>query len=296
VRRTILPALSVTLIGCGSSLTTHPGGPCQTDRTCDQGQICDQTDPAGPVCLDVNGDIDGDGIPNGKDFCEHMAGGAFDEDGDGIGDECDRCPIAKPPKTADSDGDAVDAPCDPDPAKAGEKIVLFNGFNAPMPGLPAGWTIQGGEAIATPTDPSTILQLDLPLTTPSNHMSIQVGYRIDNVSAAASEADAGVVSFIMLPLGTTTIQCTGTRTGPLDQLVLKTDATTATQDQKNLFNPASLYRLGQQLDGSVASCALISDTDTGAAQGASGGFAMDHVGLYARGATVRFAYILVTQH
>ena len=98
--------------------------------------------------------------------------------------------------------------------KPGEKLVLFNGFNAPLSGLPAGWTIQGGEAIATPTDPSAILQLNLPLATPSNHMSIQVGYRIDNVSAAATQADAGVVSFIMLPLGTTTIQCTGTRTGP----------------------------------------------------------------------------------
>lgn len=294
--RLLIPALSFTVIACGTDGGTHIGGPCTANRTCDTGQICDQTDPGGPVCLDVNGDVDGDGIANGKDFCEHLAGGAFDEDGDGIGDECDPCPIAKPAKTADSDGDPVDGLCDPDPTKPGEKIVLFNGFNAPLATMPAGWTIQGGEAVATPPDAGTTLQLTLPLPTPSNRMSIQVAYRIDSVASAASEADAGVVSQITLPLGTTTIQCTGTRTGPLDQLVLKTDATTSTKDLTNLFNPASLYRLGQLLDGPSASCALVSDTETGGAQGAAGGFSMTQVGLVARGATVRFAYILVTQH
>ena len=78
--------------------------------------------------------------------------------------------------------------------------------------------------------------------------------------------------------------------------MLRTDATEATQEMMNLFNPASLYRLGQQIDGTTASCALVSDKETGAKQGAAGGFAMDHVALYARGATVRFTYILITQH
>src|SRR5215218_9175621 len=94
-----------SLGGCGSSTLA---GPCSLSSPCSDGEICDFTDPAGPVCIDSDGDLDGDGLPNGKDFCQHQAGGEFDEDKDGIGDDCDRCPIAPPRATPDTDGDMVD--------------------------------------------------------------------------------------------------------------------------------------------------------------------------------------------
>ena len=106
-------ALWAGLAACGATTTTtHIGGPCDAKNKCDDGQICDRTNPGGQMCIDASGDIDGDGIPNGKDFCEHMKGGADDEDGDGIGDDCDPCPIA-PPGQVDGDGDAVAAPANP---------------------------------------------------------------------------------------------------------------------------------------------------------------------------------------
>ena len=268
-----------------------------SDRTCDDGQICDQTAPGGMVCLDANGDVDGDGIPNGKDFCEHMAGGDHDEDGDGIGDECDPCPIAKTTGT-ESDGDGVDGVCDPNPTKPGDKIVLFNGFNAALPGswtATPGWKVQGGEAIMTPTNASTVEQITIPLPVPSSHMTIQVGYRVDSLASIGGNADAGVTAANDLPMGGGAIQCVGSRTGPLDEIVLTTDAGMTTKEQMNLFNPASLYRLGAQLDGTTASCAMISDKETGAVQGPTPGLDMTKIGLYARGATVRVADILVTE-
>jgi hypothetical protein len=295
VRRSILFTLSATLIACGTDEKTHVGEPCQADRTCDSGQICDQTDPGGPVCLDASGDVDSDGIQNDKDFCEHVAGGDHDEDIDGIGDECDPCPIAKPSTTAQTDGDGVDGACDPDTSRPGDKIVLFNGFNAAPTSLPSGWKIQGGEAIFTPTGPNAVGQLDFMVPVPSNHMAIQVGYRIDSVDPGATEADAGVVSFIVLPVKPPPILCVGSRRGPLDQLLLDTGSGSVTSDLMNLFNPASLYRIGEQLDGTTAKCALASDKETGAIQGSTDGSALNQVGLYARGATVRFAYLLVTQ-
>src|SRR4051812_8018727 len=139
-----------TIAACGT-VGTHVGDPCTAKNTCDDGQVCDLTSPGGPICLDGDADEDGDGIPNRKDFCLHLTGGAFDEDGDGIGDECDACPIGKPPASAEADGDGVDSPCDPDPRTAGDKIVLFNGFNGPLPTgatMTAGWQIVGGEAVA----------------------------------------------------------------------------------------------------------------------------------------------------
>src|SRR5438105_2394132 len=90
VRSTVAPV--VFLLGCGSA---HLGAPCSQTHPCGDDEVCDLTDPNGPICIDANGDLDGDGIPNRLDHCNHMPGGEFDEDQDGLGDECDPCPIAK---------------------------------------------------------------------------------------------------------------------------------------------------------------------------------------------------------
>jgi hypothetical protein len=285
---------SLVLIACGGG-GTQPGDACSAKQPCDNGQICDLTDTNGPACLDGSGDVDGDGIPNDKDFCEHMAGGAFDEDGDGIGDDCDPCPIAKPPATPETDGDGVDSPCDPNPKMPGDKIVLFNGFNGPLPATwkaSAAWQIKGGEAVMTPTAAGSVEQLSSGLTTPSNHLSIFASYRIDSLAPGATDADAGVFGITRLLQGDLTIECSGSRSGLMDQLELTTDATQASNPQNNLFDSASLYRVLAQLDGGTANCALIADKENGAISGSASGNAMSEVGLSVRGATARFAYIL----
>lgn len=294
--------LSATLLACGAmtSTTTHIGGPCDASNKCDSGQICDRTNPGGQICIDANGDIDGDGIPNGKDFCEHMAGGANDEDGDGIGDECDRCPIAPPPSQADPDGDAVDSPCDPDTRTPGDKILLFNGFNTAVANPGADWKFQNGEAVVTPAAPDAVEELKLPLATATNHISIYAAYRIGGVASGATQADAAVASATVgLPMGMSRVQCGGSRSSGSDALLLKSDSDGAsnqsTKPVTNVFNSASQYRLLQQLDGATATCALAGDSDanSGAIQLTTDGNTPNQIILYARGATVRFSYILV---
>jgi hypothetical protein len=293
--------LSATLLACGATTTsTQLGGPCDASGKCDSGQICDRTGPGGPVCIDVNGDLDGDGIPNGKDFCEHMAGGANDEDGDGIGDDCDACPISPPPSQRDSDGDAVDSPCDPDTRTPGDKILLFNGFNVPVTGAGADWKFQNGEAIVTPAAAGAEEELKFPLATATNHMAIYATYRIDGIAAGATQADAAVASATAgLPMGASRVQCGGSRSGGSDTLLLKTESN-GTPDQNtkpvtNVFNPAGQYRLLERLDGATATCALAGDSDanSGAIQLRTDGNTPNQFSLYARGATVRFSYILV---
>ena len=297
---TLPAALCGVLLACGASQTTQVGGPCETDGKCDSGQICDRTDPGGPVCLDTGGDLDGDGIPNGKDFCQHLAGGDHDEDLDGIGDECDPCPIAKPPAQADSDGDAVDASCDPDTRTPGDKIILFNGFNAPVAGAGANWKFQGGEAVVTPTAPDAVEQLVFPLGAATNHMAVLVGYRIDAVAAGAAQSDAGVRSRSVLPLGTSTVQCGGSRATGVDALVLaQTDTAGGTTESikmlTNVFNPASQYRIAEVIDRATTNCALAGDNqdNSGAIQLGTDGSVPTQAVLIARGATVRFSYLLV---
>jgi hypothetical protein len=297
----ILSALSAGLVACGATTTTtHIGGPCDANNKCDEGQICDRTNPGGQICIDVNGDIDGDGIPNGKDFCEHMAGGANDKDGDGFGDECDPCPIAPPPAQPDPDGDAVDSPCDPDPRTPGSKIVLFNGFYAPVDGAGADWKFQNGEAIVTPSAPGTVEQLAFPLPTAWRQLAIFTAYQVDAATATAATADAGVGSKTVLPLGTSAVQCGGSRASGADQVLLFQIDTSGgtTQNSQPLtaaFNPATRYRVVQLIEGATANCAVAgaSMTESGAIQLPTDGSSPTNAVIYARGATIRFSYILV---
>jgi hypothetical protein len=179
----------------------------------------------------------------------------------------------------------------------GDKIVLFNGFNAPLPGTwkttSAAWQVVGGEAVMTPANAATIEQLSVPAAgTP--HMAIFAAYRIDGVASGATSADVGVIGINNLPMGGgATVKCGGSRSGGTDQLLVTTDSGTGTKAFTNLFNPASLYRVVEQIDGANANCALIADNENGAVQTAASGDAMTAAGVFARGATARFSYILV---
>ena len=315
VRRASLPAtlraaaraaLCAALAACSSSPTTSVGGPCDAKKQCDSGQVCDLTDPKGPVCLDADGDVDGDGIPNGKDFCQHMAGGQFDEDGDGIGDECDKCPVGKPPTQAESDGDAVDNPCDPDTREPGDKILLFNGFNtAPPSGVAAtaGWKFENGEAVATPTDANDVQSIVFPLAGGTNHLEVLTSYRVDSVIAGAAETDATVQTLFKLPQGSSTVSCGGARPlGGSDVLALTTSANASSSQNLvpvgNAFGPGVRYQVLTLLDGAQATCALAGDTmaNSGGTQLSSDGSAPNFALLLVRGATVRFSYIMVAAH
>lgn len=295
-------ALWAGLTACGAmtSTSTHIGGPCDASNKCDSGQICDRTNPGGQVCVDANGDMDGDGIPNGKDFCEHMAGGANDEDGDGIGDECDACPIAPPSAQAESDGDAVTSPCDPDTRTPGDRILLFNGFNAAVAGAGPDWKFENGEAVVTPSAPDAGEELTFPIATASNHLTIFTAYRIDGSSTTATTADAAVRTRANLPFDKTMVQCGGSRASGADQVLafqLDTGGGTvqSTKAVTTAFSPTATYRIAQQLRDAVANCALLGDTmaNQGATQLGINGSTPSQAVLYARGATVRFSYIMV---
>ena len=294
-RAAVLTAL--VLAGCSGA---QVDGECGAVR-CGEGRVCDLTDPAGPTCIDADGDLDGDGIPNNRDFCEHQPGGAFDEDRDGIGDDCDPCPIAPPGAEADPDGDAVDAPCDPDPETPGDTIAVFEGFNgAAIPAnwraSSASWQVVGGAAVVTPTDPTVVEQLVAPLPTLTTRLAVLTGYRVDAVDATATQNIAGVIAIDRRPAGTSTVGCTGRRAGTTNVLVVDTDLGT---DQRpfmtDLFASASLYELANKIEGAQAACAMVADNEAGAVSTASAGEAPSEAGLQARGATVRFGYLLVVQ-
>lgn len=279
------------------------GGECSREELCEDGAVCDFTAPDGiNVCLDAAGDEDGDGLANGEDFCSHQPGGRFDEDRDGIGDDCDRCPIAFPASTADADGDEVDSPCDPDPNEPGDRIVVFEGFNGGA--LPAGWiatagwSFVGGEAIATPLDVVNNEVLVAPLPLVSNHITVAGQYRIDAIDPDATSRRSGVVAVDQRPAGGSDVTCAGVRggDGTVDALSLDTTVNAASDMfLTSLFDTAGLYRATLKIDNAIAGCALVSDTETGAATANTTGEAANQGGLTVRGVTARFQYLLVTQ-
>lgn len=296
-----LALLVLALAGCSlAGCSDVASGPCSATDPCGGGNVCDLTAPEGPVCVDPDGDEDGDGLPNDRDFCQHQAGGQFDEDLDGLGDDCDACPIAAPPATPDPDGDALDSPCDPDPTVAGDQLVVFSGFNEPtLPAswkltTPAAWVIRGGELVVTA--PATGLEsLTAPLTLTSNHMAVFSRYRIDATDATASENAASVIAVDRRPAGLSVVSCGGSRTGGTDRLLLDTDTANQAEDFDSLFDPAGLYRLAARVSNAQAACAMIANVETGAVQASTSGQSMTEAGLSARGATVRFSYLLAVQ-
>jgi len=292
VRCLFLVALLVA--GCGPDT----GGTCSAKDLCDDGAVCDFTAEGGPICVDADGDEDGDGLPNSKDFCQHQMGGAFDEDQDGYGDDCDKCPIAPPPDRPDEDGDEVESPCDPDSTQPGDRIVVFDGFNSGA--MPAnwkstpGWIFQGGEARITPGTPSELATLTAPLSLVSTKIAIFTKYRADALAPGATESAASVIGVDQRPAGATIITCGGSRIGT-DRLVLDTGVSGAIDNMDQLFDPAGAYRVILKLEGANAQCAVIAPQDTGAAQANYNGEAMSEAGVSARGATIRFSYVLAVQ-
>ena len=287
-------ALGLAVPACSPSI----GGPCSLDDPCDEG-VCNLSGPGEPACVEADGDVDGDGLPNQGDFCNQQPGGAFDEDGDGLGDECDACPIARPPARPDGDTDLVDSPCDPDPTVDGNQITIFEGFNG---GLPASWRkengtwdARGGEASFTSTDPNVTATLTVPLPISSRHLAVQASYRVDRLDAAAPQNLAGVAAVDRRPAGTTTITCSGSRTGGMDSLVVNSDAGNMSKPFTNLFDPAGLYRIAQRIEGAVGACAMSANTQEGGVSASIPAETPTEAGLSARGADVRFQYLLVVQ-
>jgi hypothetical protein len=294
--RHLISVLLVTSLGCGAGAGI--GDSCSLDEPCGSGGVCDLSDPEGAVCIEAEGDLDGDGLSNAEDFCNHEPGGQFDEDRDGFGDECDRCPIAAPPSSPDPDGDDVDSPCDPDPSSAGDQIVVFEGFNsgALPPGFLAGdgWTFLQGEVVVdADAQIETTLTAMLPLV--SQQVVVFGQYRIDGIDIQATQNLAGVVAIDERPAGGSQIKCSGSRTGDADRLLLVTDNGSSTANFADLFDSASLYRLTLKIDRANAACAMIADEENGAAQAPTLGEAMNRAGLFARGVSARFQHLLVIQ-
>jgi len=91
-----------------------------------------RTDAAADAPADSSRAIDAalDAPPDARDC------GTHDEDGDGVMDNCDNCPVDDNAGQADSDGDGVGDACDPRPGMM-DRIAFFESFAT----APTGWNL-----------------------------------------------------------------------------------------------------------------------------------------------------------
>jgi hypothetical protein len=292
---------SLALASCSASVD-DVGGTCSATDPCGDSSVCDFTAEGGPVCISKSGDIDNDGLANDQDFCHHQMGGAYDEDGDGIGDDCDRCPIAAPRPDPDSDNDMVDAPCDPEPSMDGNEILLFDGFqggaiNARWEATtPSAWRSPGGEMIA---DLSTVGTQEYMATTivGKNTMAMEVSFRVDKVEASATRHLVGIYAHDPRPAGVAQAACYVTKADPMptnELVVVETNAGSMNMPSSNLFDSANLYRAGLRVAGTAAGCSVLTNGNPlGIVQAAITPDQLTEIALTAHAASVRYQYIII---
>ena len=294
--------LAVVWFGCGaSSGGVTLGGACDLTHPCGPDGACDYS-AAMPTCLDGSADPDGDGIPNSMDHCPLQAGGLFDEDHDGIGDDCDKCPIAPPPAVPDADNDDVDSPCDPDPKTPGDKILLFEGFNAPLGATwiattPSAWTVEGGELVARLPGIATEDYMRTNVN-PAPNLAVETSYRVDKVETGSNTHLVGASARDTRPAGVALFECAVVRSdvgGVADIVDLETNqGATSHSTMGDPFSSASLYRSAISSTGVTVGCTVIGDNKPLATvQGSITSDALGQIALAAQGVTARYQWLLV---
>jgi hypothetical protein len=173
--------------------------PCPDDQQCIQG-LCggprNRTDGGSEIdAPSTPEDRDGDGIPNEMDNCPDVSNAdQANEDGDKFGDACDPCPIVADDNPVDSDGDGVADACDPHPNTPGDKIAVFTGFNAGVPGT---WQMMGsitpGTGEITITDPAGGFTSAVPPIGPIGNATISAGVIADQT---VGNLDSDIVLFL----------------------------------------------------------------------------------------------------
>lgn len=294
-------ALSLMLFAACTSGSGGGGGEgdsCDVMTACGDDSVCSvtHTSDGSGECIAKGEDIDSDGLVNEMDYCNAGAGGQYDEDRDLIGDDCDKCPIAAPPANPDPDGDEVDAPCDPDSREPGDQIVVFEGFRN---GIPSTWTKtgtweqRGGDALATSTTEIT-LTTALPMTT--SKLALLVQYRVDAVDTGANGSYIGLIARDQRPASNAVVRCGSQRnTAVGDSLSLEGNSGSMSSPVVNAFNSASLYSVALRTQGISAQCAMQADATAVAAETTTSGEALTQAGVFVKGGTARFSYVLAIQ-
>lgn len=102
--------------------------------------------------------------PVGTSADGDVIAGGHDEDGDGIPDVGDNCPMLANVDQQDTDGDGVGDACDPEPTVPRQRLVLFAPFTDPVPSVVqlSAWTQHADSLYTTSTDAQLSYAVEAP--------------------------------------------------------------------------------------------------------------------------------------
>jgi hypothetical protein len=126
-------------------------------------------------------------------------GGCFgampDEDNDGRANACDACPADYDPTPSDSDGDGLPDACDPDPTKAGNKLIYFDPFDT-----------ASGHWSGTFTVGMSAMQVDVPMPNPPPYGTvINIANTVDSPPLGVRVQTFALAPFYYVQTGTPTL-------------------------------------------------------------------------------------------
>jgi len=282
----------------GAAGVCEPNGACSfPDAACSSGRRYGELSAEGVagVCVGSEGitDEDGDQIDDTIDNCVDVANPTqHDEDGDERGDACDPCPpYADGPVIEDPDGDGVSGACDPEPGVA-NRIVEFHGFDT---GKPFAFTVHG---MGTWTYANDEARVDasagalgmLLVTSPGTASTISTALTIEAIDATGTRV-AGVVDLFDVAASRGT-SCVAIRDPLGGQSLLLSDTLTGDNyGEAPLSVTAGLTAtIVSRRDAAMMTCSTTSLAVSGTAL-----FNPSDVrtGIRARGATVRFGWVML---
>jgi hypothetical protein len=273
---------------------------CPTGQSCAQkagAWVCSTADVVGPDAridgrpdADPNSlDDDGDGIANGIDNCRTKANPTqTNEDADDFGDVCDLCPPYA--DNTDSDGDGVGDQCDPNPTTGGDELVLFEGFDGPMP---AGWTTTGLYTTSAGSLSSSVSGgSQNTLVTPVTTSSRQTMYAQMTLTAIEPGQTGGALGIVdRFDSGATQgVMCGGVRGNGGFLGIVNAATGTAIQIAGHAFAVGTPYTLKFTRSENNYSCV---DTATGTTVNAAAGPNGTFIGLRNRVASASYAWLMV---
>ena len=106
----------------------------------------------------------------------------------------------------------------------------------------------------------------------------------------------GLVARDQRPASNAIVRCGSQRSNAVgDSLSLEGDGGGMSAPVVNAFNSASLYSVALRLQGVSAQCAMIADATMVAAEATTSGEALTQAGIFVKGGTARFSYVLAIQ-
>ena len=298
----VAPLLALAACYSPSAPSGVPCAPEVRGARCPDGQVCieeicrapgDVVDAGADDAPRIDGppgDSDGDGVADGDDGCPDTPDPQqFDEDGDQLGDACDPCPIFADATPTDIDGDGVQDECDPNPATPGDKLVVFEGFNA---GMPTGWLSEGSLLPVAGAINATVGDLDVATLGPplagDRRSTVAVGFTVTAFVDSTSEVGASHASSNEASL------CALFVDGDKGYGVIDVD--TDTIENADLYNWAldTPYTITQTRRSATSNCTIVDAA--GAKRSLSG---PNHIGVdrvaveaYTRGVSGRFLWLM----